>query len=118
MEREIREVMPDWAWGMNCAVTVCDADCKILYMNERSRATFAGRGELIGENLMQCHSERSKEIIRRLLAEGGSNCYTIDKLGQKKLIYQTAWRRKEDGKVGGLVEISIVLPDEMPHYVR
>jgi hypothetical protein len=32
------------------------------------------------------------------------------------MIYQTAW--KEDGKVAGLVEISMVIPDDMPHYVR
>ena len=44
------------------------------------------------------------------------HCYTISKHGQRKLIYQTPWR--EDGEVRGLVEISIVLPDEMPHYDR
>ena len=32
------------------------------------------------------------------------------------MIYQSAWTR--DGKVAGLVEVSIVLPDELPHYVR
>lgn len=23
--------MPDWADGMACAITVCDADCTIIY---------------------------------------------------------------------------------------
>ena len=32
------------------------------------------------------------------------------------MIYQSAWRR--DGKVAGLVEISMEIPDEMEHYVR
>ena len=32
------------------------------------------------------------------------------------MIYQTAWRQQ--GKVAGLVEISMVIPAEMPHYVR
>lgn len=113
------ENLPDWAFGMNCAVTVCDADCRIIYMNERSRATFAARGgaDLIGHNLNDYHSERSRAIIARLLAEGGVNCYTIQKNGQRKMIYQTAWRR-DDGAVGGLVEISMVIPEDMPHYVR
>lgn len=34
----------------------------------------------------------------------------------KKMICQTAW--KQDGAVAGLVEISMVIPSEMPHYIR
>lgn len=109
--------VPDWAKEMNCAVTVCDADCNIIYMNDLSRATFASYGaDLVGRNLMEFHAGRSQDIIRRLLAEGGSNSYTISKQGRRKLIYQTAWRK--DGEVAGLVELSIVLPDDMPHYDR
>ena len=55
--------------------------------------------------------------IDRLLAEGGRNVYTIDKAGQKKLIFQSAWR-DGSGEVAGLVELSLVLPEGMPHYVR
>lgn len=106
----------EWAEQMHCAVTVCDAEGKILYMNEKSRATFSKRGDLIGKNLMDCHSERSKAKIRELLATDGTNSYTIEKNGVKKMIYQTTWKR--DGKVAGLVEISMVIPEEMPHYVR
>lgn len=114
---ELENIIPDWAKELNCAVTVCDADCRIIYMNDTSRATFASHGtDLIGHSLMEYHSDRSKEIIRRLLAEGGTNAYTISKQGRRKLIYQTPWRR--DGQVAGLVELSIVLPDEMPHYDR
>lgn len=32
------------------------------------------------------------------------------------MIYQTPWKR--DGKVAGMVEISMVIPEEMPHYQR
>ncbi len=98
--------IPDWAFRMNCAVTVADADCNIIYMNERSRQTFSNRGgaDLIGHNLMDYHNDRSKEIIRRLLAEGGTNAYT-------------AWF-DDEGHVAGLVELSMVIPADMPHYVR
>lgn len=115
----MNSVIPDWAFRINCAVTVADANCKIIYMNERSRATFAARGgaELIGHNLMDYHNERSKEIINRLLNEGGTNAYTIEKNGDRKLIFQTAWR-DENGKVAGLVELSMVIPEDMPHYIR
>lgn len=93
----------EWAKEMNCAVTVCDAEGIIIYMNDKSRETYKKEGDLIGKNLYECHSERSKEIIRRLLATGGSNAYTIEKHGVHKVIYQTAW--KKDGKVAGIVEI-------------
>ena len=35
----------------------------------------------------------------------------------KKLIYQTPWF-KEDGAFGGLIEYSIEIPFDMPHFVR
>lgn len=110
--------LPAWAAMPECAVTVCDADCRIIYMNPRSRDTFAdGTDRLIGQNLLECHSPRSREIIARLLATGGSNVYTIEKQGVRKMIYQSAWLNT-DGSAGGLVELSMVIPAEMPHYVR
>lgn len=109
-------MIPDWAKELNCAITVCDAEGRIIYMNDKSKETFASHGDLVGKNLMDCHSERSKEIIRRLLETGGSNSYTISKGGLKKMIYQTAWR--ENGTTAGLVEISMVIPDTLPHYER
>lgn len=72
--------------------------------------------DMYGKNLMDCHNDRSKAIIRQLLETGGQNVYTIEKDGIRKMIYQSAW--KENGKVMGLCEISIVLPGEIPHYVR
>ena len=117
MTMDIQSLLPEGILEINCAVTVTDADCKIIYMNGRARETFAAHGDLIGRNLMDCHNQRSIGIIRHLLATGGRNCYTIEKGGVHKLIFQSAWR-KPDGSVGGLVEISIVTPDDMPHYVR
>ncbi len=105
-----------WSDEMNCAVTVCDTDGTILYMNTKAKETFAKHGNLIGENLFKCHNEASQAKIRELLSTGSSNAYTIEKQGVKKVIYQTAWR--EDGVVRGLVEISMIVPMEMPHYIR
>lgn len=105
-----------WSDEMNCAVTVCDTEGIILYMNEKARQTFARHGDLIGKNMFDCHSPASQAKIRELLATGGTNAYTIEKEGLHKVIYQTAWR--ENGVVKGLVEISMVVPAEMPHFVR
>lgn len=112
----IEEKLPEWSRDLNCAITVCDADCRIIYMNDLSRKTFARHGDIIGHNLLDYHPERACAIIRRLLETGGTNCYTIEKGEVRKMIYQTAWRQQ--GKVAGLVEISMVIPAEMPHYVR
>lgn len=119
MEKEMKmrpAEMPVWADEVNCAITVCDADCRIIYMNEKSRTVFAKYGDLIGHDLLQYHNERSRGIIRHLLETGGVNCYTIQKGEVRKMIYQTAWRR--DGQVAGLVEISMEIPEQMEHYVR
>lgn len=43
----VSNILPDWALGMNCAVTVCDIDGVVIYMNEKALATFASHGELV-----------------------------------------------------------------------
>lgn len=106
----------EWAEQMNCAVTVCDTEGNIVYMNEKSRQTFAAGDSMVGQNLLKCHSPQSQAKIRELLETGGTNAYTIEKGGVRKMIYQTAWRR--GGAMAGLVEISMIVPGEMPHYVR
>lgn len=111
--------LPDiagWMKEIGCAVTICDTEGVILYMNDKARATFASHGELVGTNLMGCHSERSRQMIRHMLETGVTNTYTVKKRGITKLIYQTPWRR--DGRIAGMVEISIPLPSSMPHYDR
>lgn len=111
--------LPDWVTSFPGAVTVSDSALRIIYMNDKSAATYVKEGgrALIGKPLMACHNERSKAIVQNLLDSGGQNVYTIDKAGQKKLIYQSAWR-DASGAVAGLVELSLVLPADMPHFVR
>ena len=106
----------DWAQAIGCAVTICDLEGTILYMNERSRQTFSKDGSLIGTNLMPCHSEASQAKIRHMLATGDTNAYTIEKNGLRKLIFQTPWRK--DGAIAGMAELSIPLPSDLPHYSR
>lgn len=108
--------IPGWADDINCAITICDINGVILYMNNKARQTFASHGDLIGKNLFDCHSPESAAKIRHMLATGENNAYTISKNGQRKVIYQTPWRK--DGAVAGMVEISMVVPENMPHYVR
>ena len=115
----------EWAEGMACAVTAADAEGVIRYMNRRARETYRKHGDLIGRSLFDCHGERAAGIIRRLLTEGGTNAYTIEKEGVRKMIYQTVRKMiyqtavtGADGRVTGIVEVSMVIPEELPHYVR
>lgn len=112
--------MKEHAWpdSIDMAITVCDRDGIILYMNEKSEATFAAAGgrALVGKNLMDCHPEAAQRKIGRIMESRQANTYTIEKHGLKKLIHQAPWYR--DGELGGLVEFSLVLPDEMPHFKR
>ncbi|HNY01399.1 MAG TPA: PAS domain-containing protein [Bacteroidales bacterium] len=95
-------------------VIVSDAAGVIIYMNQRAIAQY-GR-EIIGTNLLDCHNERSRAKIREIMETGTSNVYTIEKKGKKKIIYQTPW--KENGEFKGIVELSLEIPAEMPHFVR
>ncbi|MBQ6237304.1 MAG: PAS domain-containing protein [Bacteroidales bacterium] len=106
----------------NIAITVCDADANILDMNQHSADVNSHGHKIIGNNLMDCHPEPAKTKLKGLLAEQKLNAYTIEKTladgsKVKKLIYQTPWY-EADGSFGGLVEYSIEIPFEMPHYVR
>jgi hypothetical protein len=66
--------------------------------------------------MLDCHPEPSATLVRDQLANPRVNAYTIEKRGVKKLIYQAPWYR--DGAFGGFVELSLVLPAEMPHFIR
>ncbi len=115
--RQTQSIMiPDWAKELNCSITVCDKDGIIVYMNDRAIEQYKKRGNLIGKNLFDCHNEHAMGIIRKLLETGGTNSYTIEKNGVHKMIFQSAW--KENGVVAGLCEISMIIPEDLPHYVR
>ena len=108
----------DWAMQFPGAVTVCDSDLTIIYMNEKAMSNFSvdGGESLLGKNLVDCHQARSMEIMQRILDTGEPNAYTIEKAGKKKMIYQAPWRK--DGIIAGLVEVSMEVPFDMPHFVR
>lgn len=104
----------DYLKELNVAVTVCDKDGKILQMNDKSQKT--NHGNLVGQNVYDCHPEPARTKLAELMKNQSTNAYTIEKEGVKKLIYQTPWY--ENGIFMGLVEFSLEIPFEMPHYIR
>ena len=107
-----------WVKEFQGAATVCDRDGRIIEMNDASAQVFAsdgGRG-LVGRNVLDCHPEPARSKLKAMLESGRANIYTIRKGGRKKLIYQAPWRR--DGVYSGFVELSLEVPDVMPHFDR
>jgi len=70
----------------------------------------------VGRNLAACHKPSSNAIMEALQAEGKTNSYTVKKGEAHKFIYQAPWY--EGGEVAGLVEISMEIPPELPHFDR
>jgi transcriptional regulator with PAS, ATPase and Fis domain len=108
----------DWEEEFNGAITICDRNGIIVYMNQYSINQFKKYGgeKLLGTNLLDCHPEPSKSKLREMLESPGENMYTSEKEGRKKIILQTPWLRK--GVFSGVVEISFQLDATMPHHFR
>jgi transcriptional regulator with PAS, ATPase and Fis domain len=108
----------DWADGFLGAITVCDREGIVVYMNGRSKEQFAksGDGDLLGKSLIECHPEPARSLLMKMLAEPMPNSYTIEKRGIRKMIHQTPWM--ENGEFKGVVEISFEIPMNMPHHIR
>ena len=104
----------DYLKELNVAITVCDHEGKILMMNDKSQQT--NHGDLVGQNVLDCHPEPARTKLLDLMEHQATNAYTIEKGGIKKLIYQTPWF--EAGEYKGLVEFSLEIPFDMPHYIR
>jgi PAS domain-containing protein len=107
-----------WLEAFPGAVTICDPQGIILAMNEAAARAFQEQGgkALIGANALDCHPEPAREKMQHLLETQGTNVYTIEKGGKKRLIYQAPWY--DGGAFGGLVELSLEIPTDMPHFVR
>ncbi len=107
-----------WVREFPAAITVCDEAGILLEMNDLAARTLAKDGgrALIGKNILDCHPEAARSKTQAMLATHAKNVYTIEKDGIKKLIFQSPWYR--NGNYAGLVEISLEIPFELPHFVR
>lgn len=107
-----------WLKEFPVAVTVTHADGTIIEMNDRSLKTFEADGgaALMGTSVFDCHPEPARTKTLELYDRKTPNHYTIRKNGQKKIIHQIPWT--QDGAFAGFVEISVPIPDELPHFDR
>ena len=108
----------NWTDGFLGAITVCDCDGIVVYMNDLSKKQFAKTNDcnLVGKSLIDCHPEPARTKLKEMLAEPTPNSYSIEKNGIRKMSHQTPWI--ENGEFKGVVEISFVIPMELPHHKR
>ena len=59
-----------------CPVVLCDREHKIVYMNPAAIKRYESRGgeKLVGKSLLDCHNEKSCEMINRII-----NWFSADK---------------------------------------
>ena len=108
----------EWLERFGASIMVMDAEGKVLYMNETAHKVFkqSGGKKMVGSNVRQCHQAASMDTIREMIENDSVNVYTIEKNGQKKMVYQAPWYK--DDRVAGLVSISLAIPKKIPHYQR
>ena len=61
--KQKRKMDKDFIWtdDVDCAITVCDKEGKVLFQNKVSRGLFQRDGEtMVGKSLMPCHSDHSR----------------------------------------------------------
>lgn len=93
-----------------CAVVICNLEHEIIYMNPAAKVRYARRGgaKLIGSSLLDCHNEKSNEMIKKVVswfAESKDHniIYTSHNKKENKDVYMVALR-DEDGTLIGYYE--------------
>jgi transcriptional regulator with PAS, ATPase and Fis domain len=107
-----------WVEGFPGAITVCDSEGIILEMNVKAVENFRQEGgrKLIGTNVLDCHPEPARTRLKQLMEKRQVNVYTTEKEGVRKLICQTPWYKA--GEYRGFVELSLVIPGDIPNLIR
>lgn len=87
------------------AIVICDLDHTIIYMNKVAKERYAkwGGEALLGKNLLDCHNERSREMINKVVdwfkaSKDHNLVYTFYNPKENKDVYMVALR-DEDGEL-------------------
>ncbi|MBM3151712.1 MAG: diguanylate cyclase [Chloroflexi bacterium] len=107
-----------WVKELPIEIMVCDTGGAILEMNAGAETLFAENGglDLLGSNVLDCHPEPSRAKLAGMMDEQLTNTYFFTEKGRKNFVFQSPWYL--DGRYAGFVEISFVVPENIPHFVR
>ncbi|OFX89519.1 MAG: hypothetical protein A2W99_14425 [Bacteroidetes bacterium GWF2_33_16] len=100
----------EWIKEINIAINVCNKEGNLLFLNDKAIELFKNDGgeKLIGQNIINCHPEKERQKLIKMLNNPNVNCYTIERTSGKKLIYQAPWY--VNGTYMGYTEFIIELP--------
>lgn len=89
------------------AVVICDLKHTIIYMNKAAVEKYHKRGgeKLIGSSLLDCHNERSNEMILKVVdwfnkSKNNNMIYTYKNTKENKDVYMVALRDDEGNLIG------------------
>ena len=85
------------------AVVICDTNHKIVYMNKVAIARY--HKDLTGSSLLDCHNEKSNEIIIKIVdwfkeSVDNNMIYTFHNEKENKDVYMVALRDDEGSLIG------------------
>ncbi|MBD5473488.1 MAG: PAS domain-containing protein [Lachnospiraceae bacterium] len=93
-----------------CAIVICNLEHEIIYMNPAAIARYAksGGAELVGKSLLNCHNEKSVEMIHKVLDWFGESrehnrIFSFHNEKENRDVYMIALR-DEDGTLIGYYE--------------
>lgn len=93
-----------------CAVVICNPKHEIIYMNPSAIARYGKSGgeKLIGTSLLNCHNDKSKEMIEKTVewfkkSADNNIVYTYRNEKENKDVYMVALR-DDDGTLIGYYE--------------
>lgn len=89
------------------AVVICDLEHTIIYMNPVAIERYAkwGGKDLMGKSLLNCHNEKSREMIQKVVewfktSKDNNIVYTFFNQKENKDVYMVALRNEEGDLIG------------------
>ena len=88
-------------------VVICNLQHEIIYMNPAAieRYSKSGGAQLIGKSLLNCHNEKSKEMIEKVISwfeksKNNNIIYTFHNEKERKDVYMIALRDDNGTLIG------------------
>ena len=104
---DINEILRSVLEADRAAVVICDLEHTIIYMNPAAIERYAkwGGKELMGKSLLNCHNEKSREMIYKVLdwfkaSKDNNLVYTFFNEKENKDVYMVALRNDTGDLIG------------------
>ena len=88
-------------------VVICDLQHTIIYMNSSAIKNYekSGGAKLIGQSLLECHNEKSCQMINRVIEwfkkdKNNNIVYMLKNTKYNKDVYMVALRDEKDKLIG------------------